>query len=101
MCYTAVGHGSANGEVMKHIDEIEFKSLNDDLEAALQNNDQQAARQAAEEMGQKAKLIGPGAVRKTMLVKQALDELNATGRLRKATQLGLADEARKAEGSAK
>ncbi len=97
VCYTAAGHGPANGEVMKHIDEIEFKELNDNLEEALQKNNQQAARQVAEKMDRKAQVLGPAAVRKTMLARQAAEELNATGRLRRATQLALTDEARKAD----
>jgi hypothetical protein len=97
VCYTAAGHGPANGEVMKHIDEAEFKALNDTLEGALRQDDRQAAREAAAEMGRKAQVLGPGAVRKTMLARQALDELNATGRLRKATELALTDQARKTE----
>jgi Ca-activated chloride channel family protein len=97
VCYTAAGHGPANGEVMKHIDEIEFKTLSDNLEEALRKDDRQAAQQVAEEMGRKAQVLGPGAVRKTMLARQAVDELNATGQLRKATQLALTDQARKAD----
>jgi hypothetical protein len=38
-----------------------------------------------------------GDVKKTMIAVEALEELNAAGRVRKPTQLKLADEVRKAE----
>ena len=41
--------------------------------------------------------MGPRAAKKTMLAKQALQELNAGGRVSKKTQLALDDSARMAE----
>ncbi len=64
---------------------------------ALQKNDQPAAQQVAQEMAKKAELMGKRAEKKTMLVKQALQELNAAGRVSRKTQLAVDDIARTVE----
>jgi hypothetical protein len=97
MSYTAAGHGYINAEVMKHIDDIQLKEMSDLLQNALENNDQPAAQQVAQEMAKKAELMGKRAEKKTMLVKQALQELNAAGRVSRKTQLAVEDIARMAE----
>jgi Ca-activated chloride channel family protein len=96
MNYTAAGQGPANAEVMKHIDEIRLKEMSDILDQALQNNDQQAARQVAQEIVKQGEVMGQAAARKTLLARQALEELNATGVIRRQTQLALGDAARTA-----
>ena len=45
----------------------------------------------------KGELMGPRAAKKTMLAKQVREEINATGRVSKKTQLALEDSARMAE----
>jgi Ca-activated chloride channel family protein len=95
MTYTAAGNGPANAEVMKHIDEIRFQELSDDFQKAVERNDKPAARQLGQELEETSKQIGN--VRKTMLVRQALDELNAEGRVRKQTRLQMDDVAREGE----
>jgi Ca-activated chloride channel family protein len=95
--YAAAGPGYANAEVMKHIDDIQLKEMSDTLQRMLHNNDQQGARQLAQEMAKKGELIGPRAAKKTMLVRQVLQELNAEGRIHRKTQLALDNEARIAE----
>lgn len=97
MSYTAAGNGYANAEVMKHIDDLQLKTLSDTLENALRSNDARAAQQAALEMKKKGELIGERAAKKTMLALQVLQELNAEGRITRKTQLALEDESRKAE----
>jgi Ca-activated chloride channel family protein len=95
--YTAAGHGYINAEVMKHIDEIRLKEMSDTLQIALQNNDQQAAQHAAEEMVKQGELMGKRAEKKTKIAMQVLDELNVEGVVRKKTQLELDNAARTAE----
>jgi Ca-activated chloride channel family protein len=95
--YTAAGHGYVNAEVMKHIDDIQLKEMSDVLQKALENNDPQAARQVALEMAKKGELMGQRADKKTMLARQALQELNDAGRISKKTQLAMGDVARLSE----
>jgi Ca-activated chloride channel family protein len=94
--YTAAGQGPANAEVMRHIDDIQFKELSDNLEKALQSNDQHAARQAAQEKGKMAERMGPDGARKTRMVQQVLRELDS-GPVSRKTQLALGDAARAVE----
>jgi Ca-activated chloride channel homolog len=97
MAYTAAGHGYVNAEVMKHIDDIQLKAMSDRLEEALERNDPQAAKQSAQEMEKKAGQMGERGKKKTMLAQQVLQELNASGRVSKKTQLAMEDAARLAE----
>jgi Ca-activated chloride channel family protein len=97
MEYTAAGHGHVNAEVMKHIDDVRLKEMNDGLQEALRNNDRQAAEQAAREIVRQGQQMGDRAARKTRLALQVLQELDAEGAVRRRTQLAMEDEARKAE----
>jgi Ca-activated chloride channel family protein len=93
--YTAAGNGYANAEVMKHIDQIHFKEMSDDLEKALERNDREAAVRVARTLEEKAERLGDR--KKTQLFKQVLQELDAEGHIRKKTQLDLGDAVRKPE----
>lgn len=95
--YTAAGHGYANAEVMKHIDEVELKEMNDGLQEALDSDDRQAARHLAQEIADKARSMGERGARKTKLAVQVLQELNAIGVVSKKTQLTMDDVARTSE----
>jgi Ca-activated chloride channel family protein len=97
MNYTAAGHGYVNAEVMKHIDEIEFKEKNDTLQELLNRNDQAGAKELAREIVEQGKAMGERGRRKTQLAAQVLEELNVTGTVRRATQIGLDNEARLGE----
>src|SRR5262249_54775909 len=66
MTYTSAGHGYVNAEVMKHIDDIQFKEMSENLEKALAGNDMEAAKQAAQQMEKKGELMGKRAAKKTM-----------------------------------
>jgi hypothetical protein len=94
ICYTSAGQGYVNAEVMKHIDDIQLKDLSDNLHQALQNNDSRTALQVAQEMKEKAELMGTRARKKTILAQQVLQELNAERRVSKKTQVALDNEAR-------
>lgn len=95
--YTAAGHGYVNAEVMKHIDDIQFKEMSENLEKALADNNMDAAKKAAEQMEKKGEIMGRRAAKKTMLAKQVLDEMNAgTGRVSKKTMLAASDAFREA-----
>src|SRR5262249_10953475 len=94
--YTVVGNGPGNAEVMRYIDDIQLKQMSDDLQRVLQSGDMEAAVQVDQEMEKKADLMGPRAKKKTMLVRQALEELNAEGRITRKTQ-ALDDGARTSE----
>jgi hypothetical protein len=54
-------------------------------------------QKVAEQIEKKGELMGKRAVKKTMLAKQVLQELNAGGRVSKKTQLAMEDSARMAE----
>jgi Ca-activated chloride channel homolog len=97
MSYTEKGHGYVNAEVMKHIDEIQLKEMSDNLQKALQTNNQEQAKQVAQQMEKKGEIMGKRANKKTMLAKQVLQELNAGGRVSKKTQLAMDDAARMAD----
>src|SRR5262249_9104204 len=97
MTYTADRQGHVNAEVMRYIDDIQFKEMSDELQRVLERNDQEAAVQVAREMEKKAELIGKRAEKKTMLIKQVLQELNAEGRASRKTQLKMEDAARTPE----
>ena len=57
---------------------------------------QQAVERVAQQIEKKGEVMGPRAAKKTMLAKQVLQEMNATGRVSKKTQLAAADEMRAA-----
>lgn len=97
MTYTAAGQGYVNAEVMKHIDDLQLQAMSDTLQRVLDGNDLQAARQVAQEMEKKGGQMGKRAEKKTMLAKEVLNELNASGRVCKKTQLAMADAIRMAE----
>jgi Ca-activated chloride channel family protein len=95
--YAAAGQGYINAEVAKHIDEVQIYELNNNLQQAIATNNVQEVQRLAETIEKKGELMGPRAAKKTMLAKQALQELHAGGRVSKKTQLALEDSARLAE----
>jgi Ca-activated chloride channel family protein len=95
--YTAAGHGYVNAEVMKHIDEVQIFELNENLQQAIASENKVEIQKVAEQIEKKGELMGKRAVKKTMLAKQVLQELNAGGRVSKKTQLAMEDSARMAE----
>jgi hypothetical protein len=94
--YTSAGHGYINAEVAKHIDEIQIAEQNEILQKAIETNNTEEVKRVAQAIEQKAAVMGPRAAKKTMLAKQVLQEMNATGRVSKKTQLAAADEMRAA-----
>jgi len=97
MTYTAAGHGYVNAEVMKHIDEVQIFEMNENLQKAIATENKAEIQKVAEQIEKKAEVMGPRAAKKTMLAKQALNELNVGGRVSKKTQLAMMDEARNAD----
>jgi len=95
--YTSSGQGYINAEVAKHIDEVQIFEANKNLQKAIEANDTEKAKQAAQVIEKKAEVMGPRAAKKTMLAKQVLQELNAGGRVSKKTQLAMDDMARELE----
>jgi len=95
--YTAAGQGYVNAEVMKHIDEVQLKELNDVLQKNIAQDNKEEIQKVAQQIEQKGQLMGPRAAKKTMLAKQVLQELNTGGRVSKKTQLAMDDSARMAE----
>jgi polyhydroxyalkanoate synthesis regulator phasin len=81
----------------KHIDDIQLKEMSDVLRDALLTNNDERARQVAQEMVKKGELIGPAARKKTMLAHQIVQDLNAGRRVPKQTQMALDDAARIAD----
>ncbi|GIW79953.1 MAG: VWA domain-containing protein [Gemmatales bacterium] len=96
MTYTAAKHGYINAEVARHIDEVQIFELNDDLQRAINQDNQAEVQRVAEQIAKKGDLMGPRAAKKTMLAKQVLQELNVGGRVSKKTQLAVDDAARDA-----
>lgn len=94
IAYTAAGPGYINAEVAKHIDEVQIFELSGNLQQAIASNDVQEVKRLAETIEKKGSLMGPRAAKKTMLARQALDEISAAGRVSKKTQLALDDSAR-------
>ena len=97
MQYTAAGQGYINAEVAKHIDEVQIFELNHNLQQALADDNAGEVQRLAENIARKGDLMGPRAVKKTMLAKQVLHELHYGGRVSKKTQLAVDDAARLAE----
>ncbi len=97
VAYSAAGQGYINAEVAKHIDEVQIFELNNNLQQAIAINNTQEVQRLAETIEKKGQLMGPRAAKKTMLARQALQELHAGGRVSKKTQLALEDSARLAE----
>jgi Ca-activated chloride channel family protein len=97
MTYTAAGQGYVNAEVMKHIDEVQIAEMNEVLQKAIATNNEAEVQKVAEQIVKKGELMGPRAAKKTMLAKQVREEINASGRVSKKTQLALEDSARMAE----
>jgi Ca-activated chloride channel family protein len=97
MTYTAAGHGYVNAEVMKHIDEVQIFEMNEVLQKNIETGNTAEIQKVAEQIEKKGELMGKRAVKKTMLAKQVLQELNAGGRVSKKTQLAMEDSARMAE----
>ncbi len=97
MTYTAAGQGYVNAEVMKHIDEVQISEMNEMLQKAIAQNNQEDVQKMAAQIEKKGELMGPRAAKKTMLAKQVLQELNVGGRVSKKTQLALEDSARMAD----
>ena len=96
MAYTSAGHGYINAEVAKHIDEVQVAELNENLQKAISTNSTEEVLRVAQMIEKKAEVMGPRAAKKTMLAKQVLQEMNATGRVSKKTQLAVDDAARAA-----
>ncbi len=97
MNYTAAGHGYINAEVAKHIDEVQIFEMNINLQKAIASDNKEEVQRVAEQIEKKGELMGPRAAKKTMLARQALNELNVGGRVSKKTMLALEDSARMAE----
>jgi len=97
MPYTSAGHGYVNAEVMKHIDEVQIFELNDILQKNIAADNKEQVQKVAQQIVEKGQLMGRAGVKKTMLAKQALNELNTNGRVSKKTQLALEDNLRLAE----
>jgi Ca-activated chloride channel homolog len=89
--------GYVNAEVARLIDEIQIFELNDNLQKAIQTNNTEEAKRVAEQVEQKAQVMGKRADKKTMLAKQVLQELNVGGRVSKKTQLAVDDAMRAAQ----
>jgi Ca-activated chloride channel family protein len=89
--YTAAGQGYINAEVARHIDEVQIFEMNKNLQQAIASSNQQETQRVAQMIEKKAEVMGPRAVKKTMLAKQVLQELNAGGRVSKKTQLAVDD----------
>jgi Ca-activated chloride channel homolog len=94
--YTSAGQGYINAEVAKHIDEVQLFEMNNNLQVAIQKNDQAEVKRVAESIEKKGEVMGKRAAKKTMLARQVLQELNAGGRVSKKTQLAVDDAARAA-----
>jgi Ca-activated chloride channel homolog len=97
VAYSASGPGYINAEVAKHIDEVQIYELNNNLQEAIASNDASEIKRLAETIEKKGEVMGPRGAKKTMLARQALQELFAGGRVSKKTQLALEDSARLAE----
>jgi len=95
--YTSAGQGYVNAEVAKHIDEVQIYEQNEILQKAIAANNQEEVKRVAQNIEKKAEVMGPRAAKKTMLAKQVLQEMNATGRVSKKTQLAVDDAARLAD----
>ncbi|MCC6420690.1 MAG: VWA domain-containing protein [Gemmataceae bacterium] len=97
MEYTAAGHGYVNAEVMRHIDDVQLFEMNKKLQDAIVKENKEEVKKVAEQIEQKGALMGVRAAKKTMLAKQALEEMNVGGRVSKKTMLAMDDAAREAE----
>ena len=86
-----------SAEVMKHIDEVQIFELNDILQKNIAADNKEQVQKVAQQIVEKGQLMGRAGVKKTMLAKQALNELNTSGRVSKKTQLALEDNLRLAE----
>ena len=60
-------------------------------------NNKEEVQKVAEQIEKKGELMGPRAAKKTMLARQALDELNSGGRVSKKTMLAMDDVMRDAD----
>jgi Ca-activated chloride channel homolog len=94
--YSSAGQGYINAEVAKHIDEVQIAELNNTLQVAISNNNQAEVIRVAQTIEKKAEIMGKAGAKKTMLAKQVLQEMNATGRVSKKTQLAAEDVMREA-----
>jgi hypothetical protein len=97
MSYTAAGNGYINAEVAKHIDEVQIFELNKNLQNAISTGNTQEAVRVAQSIEKKGEVMGARAVKKTMLAKQVLAEINQGGKVSKKTQLAVDDAARAAD----
>ncbi len=97
MTYTSAGHGYVNAEVMKHIDEVQLSEMNNILQEKIAQGNQEEVKKVAEQIEKKGEVMGPRAAKKTMLARQALDELNTGGRVSKKTMLAMDDAMRGAD----
>jgi demethoxyubiquinone hydroxylase (CLK1/Coq7/Cat5 family) len=95
--YSATQPSYVNAEVMKHIDDVQIYEMNANLQQAIQQNKVEEVKRLAQAIERKATMLGPRAAKKTMLAKQALQEINAGGRVSKKTMLALEDSMRLAE----
>ena len=97
MSYTSSGNGYINAEVARHIDEVQIFELNENLQKSIAKNDAVETQRVAQMIEKKAEVMGPRGAKKTMLAKAVLQEMNATGRVSKKTQLAVDDAARAAD----
>lgn len=97
--YTQAGMGYVNAEVARHIDDVQIYELNKNLQEAIATNDKEEIERTAKAIEKKGTIMGPRAAKKTMLARQALNELNAGGRVSRKTMLAVEDAARLAEES--
>ncbi|MCS7168867.1 MAG: VWA domain-containing protein [Gemmatales bacterium] len=95
--YSTTQQSYVNAEVMKHIDDVQIYEMNVNLQQAIQQNKVEEVKRLAEAIERKASVLGPRAAKKTMLARQALQELHAGGRVSKKTMLALEDSMRMAE----
>jgi hypothetical protein len=96
MEYTSAGHGYVNAEVMRHIDDVQMFEMNEILQKAIVSENKEEVKKVAQQIEQKGALMGVRAAKKTMLAKQALEEMNVGGRVSKKTMLAMDDAARDA-----
>ncbi len=97
MEYTSAGHGYVNAEVMRHIDDVQLFLMNEKLQQAIANEDNEEARKVARQIVEKAATGGSHQARKTRLAIKALEELSEEGAISRKTMLELDDDARKAD----
>lgn len=95
--YSESAQGYVNAEVAKHIDEVQIYEQNKLLQQAIAADNKSEVERLASQIAQKGEVMGPRAVKKTMLARQVLQELHVGGRVSRKTQLAVDDLARMVE----